>query len=109
MSYETGTATSYTDLLNKLDTFLRKGHALPVTWTGVGNGTLSGLIGTATTVLETITVTWTSATAFNVSGSVTGSMGSGTVHRRFRHFRLPRRNRSIRGDWHEHRSFSIRS
>ncbi len=88
MSYETGTATSYTDLLTKLDTFLRKGHALPVTWTGTGNGTLSGLIGTASSVLETITVTWSNSTTFAVSGSVTGSMGSGTVGTPFAHAKL---------------------
>lgn len=88
MSYETGTATSYTDLLDKLDTFLRKGHALPITWSGAGNGTLSGLIGTASTVQETITVTWSSATAFSVTGSVTGSMGSGTVGTLFSHAKL---------------------
>ena len=87
MSWESGTATNYTDLLTKLNTFLTKGHALPVSWTGTGNGTLSGLIGTGTSVQETITVTWTSATVFNVVGSVTGAMGSGTVGVLFSHAR----------------------
>lgn len=87
MSYEIGTATSYTNLLDKLNTFLLKGHALPISWTGTGTGTLAGLIGTASSVQETITVTWTSATAFTVTGSVTGSMGSGTVGTAFSHAR----------------------
>lgn len=88
MSYETGTATSHADMLNKLSTFLTKGHALSITWTGTGNGTLEGLIGTASSVQETITVTWTSATTFTVTGSVTGSMGSGTVGTAFSHARV---------------------
>lgn len=93
MSWESGTATSYTDLLNRLDTFLRKGHALPVSysnpWIGAGGtGVLSAVMGTATSVQETITVTWTSSTAFTVSGSVTGSMGSGTVGTPFSHARV---------------------
>lgn len=79
MSYETGTATDYADLLDKLNSFLAKGHALPPAWTGTGTGVLSGLIGTTASVQETITVTWTSATAFTVTGSVSGSLGAGTV------------------------------
>ena len=88
MSWESGTATSYTDLLDKLNTFLAKGHALPPVYTGTGNGTISGLIGTAASVFETITVTLTGATTFDVTGSVTGSMGSGTVGTPFSHAKV---------------------
>lgn len=88
MSVYTGTATSYTDLLDKLNAALLEGHPLSVSWTGAGNGVLNGLKGTPSSVQETITITWTSATAFNVSGSVTGSMGSGTVGTQFIHARL---------------------
>lgn len=87
MSWENGTATNYTDLLDKLNTFLTKGHTLPPTYTGTGNGTLTGALGTSTSVQETITVTFTSATAFGVVGSVTGSMGTGTVGSPFTHAR----------------------
>lgn len=88
MSWESGTANNYADLLDRLNTFLTKGHALPITYGGTGNGTLNGLIGTASSVQETITVTWTSATAFTVTGTVTGSMGSGTVGTLFSHARV---------------------
>lgn len=85
MSMEIGTATSATDLLDKLNTFLLKGHSLTPVYTGTGNGTISGVIGTAASVQETITVTFTTSTAFSVSGSVTGSMGTGTVGTAFSH------------------------
>ena len=79
MSVQIGTATDYGDLLNKLDTFLTgTGMALVPSFAGVGNGTISALGGSAG-VAETITVTFTSSTAFNVSGSVSGALGSGTV------------------------------
>lgn len=87
MSFEQGTATGYTDLLDKLDAFLRKGHTLTPVYTGTGTGTISLLMGTASSVQETITVTFTSSTAFNVVGSVTGAMGSGTVGSPFAHAR----------------------
>lgn len=82
-----GTAAGYRDLITKLDQHLTQtGHAWGLTFTGAGNGrmrgpggTTGGYVGTATSVTETITVTFTSATAFNVSGSVSGSLGSGTV------------------------------
>lgn len=82
-----GTAAGYRDLITKLDQHLTQtGHAWGLTFSGVGNGrmrgpggTVGGYIGTATSVTETITVTFTSATAFNVVGSVSGSLGSGTV------------------------------
>lgn len=79
MSWEQGTATDYLDLLARLNAFLLKGHSLPPVYTGSGNGTITGLIGTASSVQETITVTLSSATAFSVVGSVSGALGSGTV------------------------------
>lgn len=88
MSWTTGTATSYTDLLTRLNAFLLLGHALPPVYTGTGNGLIAGLIGTASSVQETITVTLTGATTFTVSGSVTGSMGSGTVGTPFAHAKV---------------------
>src|SRR5262249_46058006 len=45
---------------------------------GTGNGTISGLIGGSASVAEVITVTFTSSTAFDVAGSVSGAIGSGT-------------------------------
>ncbi len=47
--------------------------------TGTGNGTLRMLTAISGAVAETITVTFSSATAFSVSGSVSGALGSGTV------------------------------
>lgn len=80
MSTTSGTATDYLDLLDKLDAFLTaQGHAWGKAFTGVGGGDLTGYIGKAATVAQTITVTFTSATAFNVVGSVSGSLGSGAV------------------------------
>lgn len=79
MSVKIGTATDYADLLNVLDTFLTAtGMALTPSFTGTGNGTIDARGGSAS-VAETITVTFTSATAFNVVGSVSGSLGSGVV------------------------------
>jgi flagellar hook protein FlgE len=45
----------------------------------VGNGTVSGLAATSTTVPQTITMTATSATQFTVVGSVSGALGTATV------------------------------
>jgi hypothetical protein len=79
MSVKIGTATDYADLLNTLDSFLTAtGMALTPSFTGTGNGTIDARGGSAG-VAETITVTFTSATAFNVVGSVSGSLGSGVV------------------------------
>lgn len=47
--------------------------------TGTGSGTLKRLATSTGAVVETITVTFSSATAFTVSGSVSGSLGAGTV------------------------------
>nr|WP_320132331.1 hypothetical protein [uncultured Holophaga sp.] len=79
MSWTSGTATDYLDLLNRLNAFLLLGHSLPPVYTGTGTGTIEGLIGTAASVQETLTVTLTSDSAFSVSGSVSGDLGTGTV------------------------------
>jgi hypothetical protein len=80
MSNQTGTATGYDDLLDKLDTFLTsQGMCLSPSFVGTGNGTISGLIGGSASVAEVITVTFTGSTAFDVAGSVSGAIGSGTV------------------------------
>jgi hypothetical protein len=79
MSVKIGSATDYGDLLNILDTFLTAtGMALTPSFTGTGNGTIDARGGSAG-VAETITVTFTSATAFGVVGSVSGSLGTGVV------------------------------
>lgn len=85
MSFITGTATDYSDMLTKLDAFLVKGHSLTPVYTGTGNGTITGIIGTSSSVQETITVTLSTVTTFSVSGSVTGSMGTGVVGVAFSH------------------------
>lgn len=46
---------------------------------GAGDAALKQLTTVSGAVAETITVTFSSATAFSVSGSVSGSLGSGTV------------------------------
>jgi hypothetical protein len=79
MSVLIGSATDYTDLLDQLDTFLTAtGMALTPAFVGTGNGTIDALGGSAG-VAETVTVTFTSATAFDVVGSVSGALGSGVV------------------------------
>lgn len=87
MSWKQGTADNFTDLLVQLDAFLALGHGLQPVYTGTGNGRITGLIGTSSSVQETLTVTFSSATAFSVAGSVTGAMGSGTVGTAFAHAR----------------------
>jgi hypothetical protein len=79
MSVLIGSAANYADLLNQLDSFLTgSGMALVPTFVGIGTGTISALGGSAG-VAETITVTFTSPTAFNVAGSVSGALGAGVV------------------------------
>jgi hypothetical protein len=80
MSWVTGTATDVADLLDKLDDFLQLGHALEPQYDSgnAGDGTIDDLIGTASSIVETITCTFTNATDFGVVGSVTGSLGTGT-------------------------------
>jgi hypothetical protein len=48
-------------------------------YTGVGDGKLAGLIGTGSTIKETITCRATDATHFAVAGSVSGDLGIATV------------------------------
>jgi len=79
MSWEHDTANGDQDLLARMFIFLLKGHSLPPTYTGTGDGTITSPIGTATTVQETISVVFTSATDFSVTGSVSGVLGTGTV------------------------------
>lgn len=47
--------------------------------TNVGNGTVSGLGASASTVAETVTLTALSPTSFSVVGSVSGALGTATV------------------------------
>jgi hypothetical protein len=80
LSFQTGTATDYSDLLDQLDTFLTsQGMTLSPSYAGTGNGTIAGLIGGSASVAETFTIAFTSATAFTVTGSITGALAGGTV------------------------------
>jgi hypothetical protein len=80
MSWVTGTATDHADLLNKLDAFLTsQGMCTSPAYAGIGNGLVSALIGGSASIGENITVAMTSATAFSVTGSSSGSLGTGTV------------------------------
>lgn len=80
MSFQTGTATDYSDLLNKLDTFLTsQGMTLAPSFVGTGNGSISGLIGGSASVAEVFTILFTDATHFSVTGSITGALASGVV------------------------------
>jgi flagellar hook protein FlgE len=47
--------------------------------TDTGNGTITGVGATSATVAQTVTLTATSPTTFNVVGSVSGSLGTATV------------------------------
>lgn len=80
MSTQTGTASDYLDLIEKLDLFLTQtGHAWGKTFTGTGTGDLVNYLGTGGSVAETFTITATSATTFTVVGSVSGALASATV------------------------------
>jgi hypothetical protein len=79
MSYQNGTATDIGNLMAQINTFLLLGHSLDPVYTGTGTGTITNLIGTAASVLEVITITFTSSTAFSVAGSVSGALAAGTV------------------------------
>lgn len=80
MSTLTGSAATYLELLETLDGFLcDQGHAWGLTYTGAGTGRLGGYIGTATSVVETITAVATTSTSFTVTGSVSGALGTATV------------------------------
>ena len=77
------TAGTLPTLAAKLQTAQETNLVGAVALTGTGNGRLLELVGKGDTVAETITVTFSSASAFTVSGSVTGAMGSGTVGTKF--------------------------
>jgi len=80
MSHTSGTATSYVDLLDKLDTFLTAtGHAWGKRFTGTGTGDLISYNGTASSVAETFTLTAINANTFSVVGSVSGALANATV------------------------------
>jgi len=79
MSWEHDTASGFLDLLKRLNAFLLKGHNIPPVYTGSGDGRIDNIIGTSASVQETITITFTGPTAFNVAGSVTGALAAGTV------------------------------
>ena len=87
--FTTGTATDYVDLLDRLNTYLTaKGSAFGLTYTGTGNGTLTGYSGGASSIAETFDITATSSTNFTVVGSVSGSIGPATVGTPFVHAKL---------------------
>jgi len=87
--FETGTATDYADLIDKLNTFLTaKGSAFGLSYSGTGTGTLTDYSGGASSVAETFTITATSPTVFDVVGSVSGDIGDATVGTPFSHAKL---------------------
>jgi hypothetical protein len=71
--------TSAQDILAQLHSFLTVGHTMPGVYTGQGNGWVDDAIGTAASIYETITVTFSSATNFTVAGSISGGLGPGVV------------------------------
>lgn len=78
--FEIGTASDYTDLLDRLNTFLTAtGSAFGLAYEGTGDGIFTDYAGGADSVAETFTITATSATNFTVTGSVTGSLPAATV------------------------------
>lgn len=79
MAYRTGTADDYRHLLSLLRSFVR-GWATETgrSYTGTGNGFLRRF-NVFSNVAQTWTITFTSATAATVSGSVSGAQGSATV------------------------------
>lgn len=78
--FETGTASDYSDLLERLHTFLTAtGSAFGLTYLGTGNGSLTAYKGGSASVAETFTITATNATTFTVVGSVSGSLANATV------------------------------
>lgn len=87
--FETGTASDYTDLVDRLnDCLTLTGSAFGLTYSGTGNGTLTNYMGGPTSVAETFTITATSATNFTVVGDVSGSIGPATVGTPFTHTKL---------------------
>lgn len=88
MSALIATYSSGAALLEGLHSFLIVGHTLAPSFTGTGTGYCDDAIGTSSSVQEVITATFTSSTAFTVSGSISGAMGSGTVNTLFTHARF---------------------
>jgi hypothetical protein len=87
--FESGTATHYVDLLDKLNMFLTaKGSAFGLSYSGTGDGLLTAYSGGASSVAETFTITATSATVFDVVGSISGDIGDATVGTPFSHAKL---------------------
>lgn len=87
--FSSGIASHHVDLLDRLNTFLTaKGSAFGLTYTGTGNGALTAYSGGPSSVAETFTITATSPTSFDVTGSVTGSIGPATVGSPFVHANL---------------------
>lgn len=85
MAVQIGYADSYLHLHALFRRFIIGGGIVPEAG-GVppcvgntGNGTVTRIFGTTATVTETWTLTFTSPTAFNVVGSVSGSAAAGTV------------------------------
>lgn len=80
MATVSGVATGHLDLMHRLRR-VAAGRAQPgtVTFAGTGNGTLSALDGGVGAPTETWTLTATSATAFSVTGSVSGARAGATV------------------------------
>ncbi len=60
-------------------TIVPVGSAGSPSYTGAGNGAISGLAGGSASVAETYTITATDATHFSVTGSVSGVLGTATV------------------------------
>lgn len=87
--FETGTASNYADLLDRLNTFLTaKGSAFGLSYSGTGTGTFTDYSGGASSVAETFTITATGASSFTVVGSVSGSIGPATVGTPFSHAKI---------------------
>lgn len=85
MAYRNGAAYGFMDLLLALKGFLESSELINnIVYTGAtGNGYISGERCADAATNETWTITFSSSTAFSVSGSVSGSQGSGTVGTEF--------------------------
>lgn len=85
MSTQTGTASNYNDLLNRLVAFMTGvGSAGAPSFTGAGTGTMTGVTCYPGTKTETITVKCTSASTpgaevWSVTGSVSGALANATT------------------------------
>lgn len=83
MAYETATATDYKDLLRRVRKFvLGYGVAGTPSYSGTGDGTLTGLATFPATVTETWTLVCTAGGptgTFSVTGSVSGAQAAATV------------------------------